>query len=63
MTTLTFETSQQAEAIGYLLAQGIELEKIKLETQHVLDAESIESRLRILHGENALTQLIIARLW
>lgn len=60
--TITIESHTQAESIIHLIEQGIELEKVKLDTQHVLDVESIDSRLKILHGENAIAQLTIASL-
>lgn len=60
MTTITIESTEQAEAISHLIEQGIEFEKLKLETQHTLDVDSITSRMNILHGENALAQLLIA---
>lgn len=60
MITIKIESPSQVEAIRHLIEQGIELEKLRLEVRHVLDAESIESRLRILHGENVVAQLTVA---
>jgi len=45
------EHELQVETIIYLLNQGIEIERLKLEIQHCTDSDSIESHLKIINGE------------
>lgn len=49
----------EAETIIYLLNQGIEIERLKLEIEHCTDSDGIESHIKIIHGER-FTSLLIA---
>lgn len=49
----------QPETILFLINQGIEIEKLKLELQRFTNSESIESHIKILQGER-FTSLLIA---
>lgn len=59
MITLHIENRQQADAILYLLEQGIEVEKLKLQVQQLTKSYTMDSYLKILHGEK-VTSLLIA---
>lgn len=51
--------SVDSDRLLSLLQQGIEIEKLRLEMQHVTNAESIESRLNIIHGERFVSLLLV----
>lgn len=59
MITLLIETRQQADAILYLLEQGIEVERLKLQVQQLTKSYTMDSYIKILHGEK-VTSLLIA---
>lgn len=50
----------EAEKLGFLLQQGIEVERLRLQVEHCTNSESIESHVKIMHGERFLSLLIAA---
>lgn len=62
MITLHIENRQQADAIIYLLEQGIEMERLKHEIEQATNSESIESHLKIIQGEMFMSSLIASGL-
>lgn len=45
------------ERISYLIREGIELERLKLEIQRATKSESVESHITILEGERLVSLL------
>lgn len=62
MITLHIESRQQADAILYLLEQGIEVERLKLQVQQLTKSYTMDSYLKILHGEKVASLLIVCGL-
>lgn len=52
----------EAEKLGFLLQQGIEVERLRLQIEHCTESESIESHIKIIQGERFLSLLIAARI-
>lgn len=60
MVTLLIENRQQADAIIYLLNQGIEIERLRLEFLELTKSNTLDSYIQIMEGERFLTSLIAA---
>lgn len=60
LQTFLRENELQADVILHLLNQGIEVERLKLEIHRCTNAESIESHIKIIHGERFSSLLIAA---
>lgn len=58
LQTFLRENELKADAILHLLHQGIELERLKLEIHRCTNADSIESHIKIIHGEKFSSLLI-----
>jgi hypothetical protein len=62
LQSIISELQLSPNAILYLLQQGIEVEKLRLEFLQSANAESIESHCRILQGEQFASILTVASL-
>ena len=60
LQTLLNHYDLEPSALFYLLEEGIEIERLKLEVQRCSSGDSIESHIRIIHGERFLMLLTAA---
>lgn len=53
------ENDFRPEYLAMIFEQGIEMERLKLQVQQSTKSESIESHVRIFHGERFLSVLTV----